>query len=128
MRFAVWGLAFKAGTDDMRDAPSIVVVNRLLELGANIQASDPIASETAREHFRDRITYTDMYGALNECDALIILTEWPAYLEPDFALIKERLKEPVVFDGRNIYRRHVIERQGFTYYGIGTNAVGGDEL
>ena len=128
MRFAVWGLAFKAGTDDMRDAPSIVVVNRLLELGATVQASDPIASETAREHFQDRITYTDMYGALNECDALIILTEWPAYLEPDFALIKERLKKPVVFDGRNIYRRHVIERQGFTYYGIGTNAIGGDEL
>ncbi|MBI3396185.1 MAG: UDP-glucose 6-dehydrogenase, partial [Spirochaetia bacterium] len=118
-RFAAWGLAFKPGTDDMRDAPSIDVILRLLDLGAEVHAHDPVAFETARVHFADRITYGDMYPILLGSDALLVLTEWPAYQEPDFERMKTLLAKPVIFDGRNIYRPSLMESLGFHYTGIG---------
>ncbi len=120
--FAAWGLAFKPGTDDMREAPSITILKHLVSKGAKIQASDPVAEETARVVFGDSIEYTDMYSALNNADALLLLTEWPMYAEPDFDRIKDALKEPLVFDGRNLYERSAMHKIGMQYYGIGTNA------
>lgn len=127
-KFAVWGLAFKAGTDDMRDAPSINIIKELLKAGATIQAHDPVASdETAPEIFGDSIEYIDMYEALDGADALLVLTEWTQYREPNFDYIKSRLKKSIIFDGRNIYhRKHVLE-QGFQYIGIGTNHPAGED-
>ena len=119
--FAVWGLAFKPGTDDMREAPSITILQHLVKHGAKIQASDPVAEETARVVFGDSIEYTDMYSALKGADALLLLTEWPMYAEPDFDRVKAELKEPLLFDGRNVHERSSMERLGIQYYGIGTN-------
>ncbi len=118
--FAVWGLAFKPKTDDMREAPSITIINALLEKGAKIQAYDPKAIESAKFHFKDKITYAkNAYDALDTADALLLLTEWNEFRRPDFKIIKNKLKTPLIFDGRNIYdRKHLIE-DGFTYYGIG---------
>ncbi len=121
--FAVWGLAFKPGTDDMREAPSITILQHLTKHGAKIQATDPVAEETSKVIFGDSITYApDMYSALEGADALLLLTEWPMYQEPDFDRIKQALKEPLLFDGRNIHDREQLIKLGFTYYGIGTNA------
>lgn len=120
--FAAWGLAFKPGTDDMREAPSITILKYLVEKGAKIQASDPVAEETARVVFGDSIQYTDMYSALKGADALLLLTEWPMYAEPDFDRIKSELKEPLLFDGRNVHEREAMQKIGIQYYGIGTNA------
>ncbi|MCB1306641.1 MAG: UDP-glucose/GDP-mannose dehydrogenase family protein [Leptospiraceae bacterium] len=118
--FAVWGLAFKAGTDDMRDAPSIAIVKALLAEGVRIKASDPVAKETAQVEFGDSIEYTEMYDALNDADALLVLTEWPMYLEPDFDSMRAKLKQPLIFDGRNIYNRAAMDRLNFQYYSIGS--------
>lgn len=127
--FAVWGLAFKAGTDDMRDAPSIPIINTLLKEGAIIKAHDPVASKTASEYFSDRIEYHENhYTPLKGADALLIFTEWPVYRESDFSTIKEYLKTPVIFDGRNIYNQKLLEKQGFQCYGIGTNSVENDSI
>ena len=120
--FAAWGLAFKPGTDDMREAPSITILKHLVAHGAKIQASDPVAEETARVVFGDSITYTDMYSALKDADALLLLTEWPMYAEPDFDRMKSLLKTPIMFDGRNVHEREAMQKIGFEYYGIGTNA------
>lgn len=118
--FAVWGLSFKPRTDDMREAPSIVIINRLLEAGAKIQASDPVALEVAKGIFGDRISYSKRnYDALPGADALLVVTEWNEFRFPDFEQIKEMLAAPVVFDGRNLYNREKLEGLGFTYYGIG---------
>ena len=118
--FAVWGLSFKPRTDDMREAPSITVINRLLDAGAKVQASDPVAMHVARETFGDRITYhSKNYEALAGADGLLLLTEWNEFRYPDFDLMKSTLNNPVVFDGRNIYGRKKLEDLGFTYYGIG---------
>ena len=121
-KFAVWGLAFKPNTDDMREAPAIVVIENLLKDGATVTAFDPEAMEESREHYLgDRITYApSAMEALEGADALILITEWNKFRRPDFEKIKESLKNPVVFDGRNIYSRKVLERLGFTYYAIGT--------
>ncbi|MCB1316877.1 MAG: UDP-glucose/GDP-mannose dehydrogenase family protein, partial [Leptospiraceae bacterium] len=118
--FAVWGLAFKAGTDDMRDAPSIAIVKALQADGVRIKASDPVAKETAQVEFGDSIEYTEMYDALNGADALLVLTEWPMYLEPDFDSMRAKLKQPLIFDGRNIYNRAAMDRLDFQYYSIGS--------
>jgi UDPglucose 6-dehydrogenase len=118
--FAVWGLAFKPRTDDMRDAPSIVVVEALLEAGATIQAHDPEAMDEAKKLFGDRIGYyKHNYDALKGADALIILTEWNEFRRPNFDAIKQRLKQPVIFDGRNIYDPADLKKLGFAYFGIG---------
>jgi UDPglucose 6-dehydrogenase len=117
---ALWGLAFKPRTDDMREAPAITIVNRLLELGAAVRAYDPEAADTARRLFGNRIALCEKsYDALNGADALAIVTEWNEFREPDFKRIKQLLKTPVVFDGRNIYSPEQMRALGFTYVSIG---------
>ena len=120
MTFAVWGLAFKPRTDDMRDAPAIVVIEALLQSGARIQAFDPEAMAEAKKVFADRIVYAPRnYDALPGASALLVLTEWNEFRRPDFQRIKELLKEPVIFDGRNIYDSRDLKELGFDYYSIG---------
>jgi UDPglucose 6-dehydrogenase len=122
LTFAIWGLAFKPRTDDMRDAPSITVIESLLAAGARVQAFDPEAMEEARKIFGDRIQYTHRnYDALHGAAALLILTEWNEFRRPDFARIKGLLKQPVIFDGRNIYDPGDVRKLGFIYYSIGRN-------
>jgi UDPglucose 6-dehydrogenase len=120
-RFAVWGLAFKPNTDDMREAPSVVVIEALLAAGATVSACDPEAMGEARKHhLGDRIEYVEKpMDALKGADGLILITEWNEFRRPDFEAMKRELKTPVVFDGRNIYSRKTLEGLGFTYYGIG---------
>jgi UDPglucose 6-dehydrogenase len=117
---ALWGLAFKPRTDDMREAPAISITNRLLELGAGVRAYDPEAADTARRLFGDRIALCEKsYDALTGADALAVVTEWNEFREPDFKRIKQLLKTPVVFDGRNIYSPGHMRALGFTYFSIG---------
>ncbi len=117
---AVWGLSFKPRTDDMREAPSVVIVNNLLRAGAAVRAHDPVAQEEARKIFRKRIDIMENgYDALRGADALAVVTEWNEFRTPDFKKIKKLLKKPVVFDGRNIYNQDELRKIGFTYYGIG---------
>ena len=117
---AIWGLAFKPETDDMREAPSVVVINELLERGAKVVAHDPVARETAYAVLGDRIDYVDNnYDALEGADALIIVTEWAQYRNPAFDQIKAQLKQPVIFDGRNLYRPERMREQGIMHYSIG---------
>src|SRR5262245_12940780 len=123
-RFAVWGLAFKPRTDDMREAPSITIVEGLLGRGAEIAAHDPAALAEARKHFGDRVTYHRVnYDALRDADALLIVTEWNEFRRPDFPRMKRLLKRAVIFDGRNLYEPEVMRAQGFTYHPIGRAAV-----
>lgn len=118
--FAVWGLSFKPQTDDMREAPSIVTIDRLLQSGAKICAYDPEAAREARKIFQDRIAYAgDNYAALRGADALLLLTEWNVFRNPDFGRMKRLLKEPVIFDGRNQYSPSEMKTLGFRYFGIG---------
>jgi len=120
-RLAVWGLSFKPNTDDMREAPAVVVIEGLLAAGAKVTAYDPEAmDECKRRHLGDRIDYADVpMAALDGADALVLVTEWNEFRRPDFEAVKSALKNPVIFDGRNIYPRPTLERLGFTYYGIG---------
>ena len=118
--FAVWGLAFKPKTDDMREAPAITIINELLNRGAKIQAYDPKAMESAKYHFQNRIIYSKTsYEALKNADALLLLTEWNEFRRPDMDKIKELLKTPVIFDGRNQYNVERITQRGFEYICIG---------
>ncbi len=117
---AIWGLAFKAETDDMRESPSIPLVEGLLAAGARVQAHDPKAMETAREVFGDRIMYAnDPYSAAHGADALTIVTEWLVYRNPDFARLKGLLRRPLLVDGRNLYDPARLQDLGFEYHGIG---------
>ena len=117
----MWGLAFKPQTDDMREAPAIVLIDKLLDAGAKVRASDPEAIHNAEQIFGDRVQFIKKnYEALEGADALVLVTEWSLYRRPDFDHIKENLKEPVIFDGRNIYDDKKMRRLGFHYYGIGT--------
>ena len=119
--FAIWGLAFKPNTDDMREAPAVVIIEELLKAGATVTACDPEAiDECKRHHLGDRIRYSETpMEALDGADALLLVTEWNEFRRPDFDEVKARLKSPVIFDGRNIYRRKTIEEHGFKYFGIG---------
>ena len=117
---ALWGLAFKPRTDDMREAPAIAIVNRLLELGASVRAYDPEARDTAKRLFGDRIAICEKsYEAVQDADALAVVTEWNEFREPDFKRIKRLLKAPVIFDGRNLYSPGHMRALGFTYFSIG---------
>jgi UDPglucose 6-dehydrogenase len=117
---ALWGLAFKPKTDDMREAPAIAIVQALLDKGAKVQAFDPEAVRVARSIFGTKITYsTKSYDALRGADALAIVTEWHEFREPDFARMRKLMRTPVVFDGRNIYQPQQMKAHGFTYYSIG---------
>jgi UDPglucose 6-dehydrogenase len=119
-RIAVWGLSFKPRTDDMREAPSVDVINGLIAAGANVQAYDPEAETIARRIFGNRIVYAGTsYDALPGADALAVVTEWNEFREPDFGRMRKLMREPTVFDGRNIYDPHQMKAQGFTYYSIG---------
>lgn len=123
-KFAVWGLSFKPQTDDMREAPAIIIINELLKAGAKVSVSDPEALNEAKKIFGDAIEYqSDNYATLNKADALLILTEWSEYREPDFTRIKQALQKPVIFDGRNIYSVKAMQELGFTYYSIGRRKV-----
>lgn len=118
--FAVWGLSFKPKTDDMREAPSIPLIESLLERGAKVRACDPEAVHEAKKIFGDKITYhLNRYECLEGASALIVVTEWAEFQNPDFDKIKSILVEPVVFDGRNIYLTHRIWKKDFAYYPIG---------
>jgi len=120
LTFAIWGLAFKPRTDDMRDAPAITVIESLVGVGARVQAFDPEAMEEARKMFGDRIQYTHRnYDALHGASALLILTEWNEFRRPDFDRVKKLMMHPVIFDGRNIYDPADLRKLGFTYYSIG---------
>lgn len=122
--FAIWGLAFKPNTDDMRAAPSLVTVRGLLERGATVVAHDPVAMGEARRIFGDAIVYCDTnYDALKGSDALIIHTEWHPYRHPDFARMRSLLREAVVFDGRNLYAPDAMSDLGFEYYSVGRRPV-----
>jgi UDPglucose 6-dehydrogenase len=122
--FGIWGLSFKPRTDDMREAPSIVIVNGLLEAGASLQAYDPQAMKEAQRIFGDKITMvSDEYEAAKSTDALIIITEWNEFREPDFDLIRKTMKSPLIFDGRNIYDAKKMAAQGFGYFSLGRNDV-----
>ena len=120
MTFAVWGLSFKPKTDDMREAPSIVIINQLLALGAQVKAFDPVAMEEAHKDLGDTITYTkDEYEALVDADALLLVTEWPEFRVPNFTVVNKLLKNKIIFDGRNVYDQDEMKELGYTYYGIG---------
>ena len=119
---AVWGLSFKPRTDDMREAPSVVIIDRLLELGATVRAHDPVAIKEAKKIFGDRIDYsTNHYDILQGADALAIVTEWSEYRNPDFDKLRSYLKNPLIFDGRNLYEPHRMKDAGFSYFPIGRN-------
>ena len=118
--FALWGLSFKPKTDDMREAPSLVIIEKLLNAGADVVAYDPVAMHEAQRILGDKISYcTDMYDALNNADALLIVTEWPEFRVPDFDEIEKRLKSKTLFDGRNIFDAGEMKKMGYDYYCIG---------
>ncbi len=120
--FALWGLAFKPGTDDMREASSRVLMEGLWARGATVTAFDPAAMKETRHIYGDRtdLCYADnAKNALQDADALIIVTEWKAFKSPDFGIIKARLKQPIIFDGRNLFEPADMKKQGFEYFGIG---------
>ncbi len=120
--FAVWGLAFKPNTDDMREAPARVLLDQLWQAGANVRAFDPEALREAAHIFGERADLTlcdDPFAALDGADALVIMTEWKMFWSPDFERMRNMLKSAVVFDGRNIYDPKAVEAAGLAYYGIG---------
>jgi UDPglucose 6-dehydrogenase len=122
--FALWGLAFKPQTDDMRDAPSLTLIEDLLEAGATVCAHDPAAMDEARSKLGDRIAYAETnYDALAGADALIVVTDWNEYRHPDFARVKESLKRPVIVDGRNLYDPEKMRQLRLSYYSMGRATV-----
>jgi len=126
--FAMWGLAFKPKTDDMREAPAVSMIDSLIAKGAKVNAHDPEALNEAGELLRDRLDnglalFEKRYDALEQADALIVMTEWNTFREPDFFLIKETLMSPAIFDGRNIYQPERIKKMGIDYFSIGRPAV-----
>ena len=126
--FALWGLSFKPDTDDLREAPALIVIEALLAAGAAVRAHDPEAIENARRHFGgrhgDRLTFHDHnYDVLEDADALVIVTEWRQYRVPDFDRMKALLREPVIFDGRNLFDPVRMARQGFDYFSVGRPPV-----
>ncbi len=125
--FALWGLSFKPKTDDTREAPALVICEELLNLGARVQAFDPEGMKSFRERIGEQkgmLYVATNYDALNGADALIVCTEWNEFRRPNFDRIKNLLKKPVIFDGRNIYDRNAMQSLGFTYYSVGRQTVG----
>ncbi len=123
-KFAMWGLAFKPKTDDMREAPSLVLIDLLLKEGAEIIAYDPVAIEEGKRIIGDKITYAkDEYDALIDADALILVTEWPEFRIPNFRVMEKLLKNKIIFDGRNIYDPEEMIEHGYSYYSIGRKEI-----
>jgi UDPglucose 6-dehydrogenase len=122
--FGVWGLSFKPRTDDMREAPAVTLIEALLAAGATVQAHDPVSIDVARRIFGERIVYCDApYDVLRDADALLIVTEWGEFKQPDFARMRGLLRQPVIFDGRNLYELATMRQLGFTYYAVGRPPV-----
>jgi UDPglucose 6-dehydrogenase len=120
LRCAVWGLSFKPNTDDMREAPSIELIEGLLGKGASVTAHDPVAADASKRFFGDRIHRTQTpYQALEGADALFVVTEWNEFRHPDFERMKSLMRQPIIFDGRNVYDPARMKTRGFTYFGIG---------
>jgi len=121
---AIWGLSFKPQTDDMREAPSLVIINKLLDAGAKVKAYDPVAMKEASHTLGDSITYADdQYEALIDADCLMLVTEWPEFKFPNFKIVRKLLNQPVIFDGRNIYDVSEMKRNDFTYFCIGIDTT-----
>jgi UDPglucose 6-dehydrogenase len=121
---ALWGLSFKPQTDDMREAPSLVIIKKLIEAGAKVNAYDPVAMKEAQRILGDSITYSDeQYGALVDADCLVLVTEWPEFKFPNFSVVKKLMSKPVVFDGRNIYEIAEMKRIGFDYFCVGVDTT-----
>jgi UDPglucose 6-dehydrogenase len=119
-RVAVWGLAFKPNTDDMREAPALTVIDDLLTAGATVVAHDPVAMEEGKRRLGDRIAFAaNSYDALRDSDALAVITDWNEYRHPDFARMKSALRRPIVVDGRNLYSPEKMSALGFQYHSIG---------
>lgn len=117
---AVWGLAFKPETDDMREAPSLILIDKIINAGGNVKVYDPIAITECKRRIGDKVTYgTDMYDATLDADALLLVTEWREFRFPNFAVLGKVMKEKVIIDGRNIYDRNELDQHEFTYYKIG---------
>ena len=127
MQFGIWGLSFKPGTDDMRESASIYIVKELIRLGASVKVYDPKAMDNAKNHYFcefENIAYcNDKYEALSNSDALILLTEWPEFRSPDFKILKNKLNNPILFDGRNQFNVNIMKKLGFEYYQIGKNKI-----
>ncbi len=124
LHFAMWGLSFKPNTDDLRESPALALINLLLAEGANVSVYDPQAMENTRKLFSDKITYgKDQYEILNQADALILTTEWSIFRKPEFDTMKNLLKNPVIFDGRNLYDLNEMKDFGFEYYSIGRKQI-----
>jgi UDPglucose 6-dehydrogenase len=121
---AVWGLSFKPRTDDIREAPSLVLIRSLLEAGAKVRVHDPVALENVRKEIGDTVEYCiHHYDACEGADAIAIVTEWNEFRNPDFDYIKIKMKSPVIFDGRNLYDRQKMAARGFIYSGVGLSAL-----
>jgi UDPglucose 6-dehydrogenase len=121
-KIALWGLSFKPQTDDMREAPSLVLIRKFLGDGAKVTAYDPVAMHEAKRILGDKISYAnDQYSALDGADCLVLVTEWAEFKFPDFNVIRKLLKQPAVFDGRNIYDSALMKKEGFDYYCIGVD-------
>jgi UDPglucose 6-dehydrogenase len=119
-KFAVWGLAFKPKTDDLRQAPALTLIEELLADGGSVVAHDPVANEHARKIFGDRVEFvSNPYAAVEGADALFLVTEWNEFRQPDFARIKSSMREAVLIDGRNIWNPKRMTDLGFRYYGVG---------
>jgi UDPglucose 6-dehydrogenase len=123
-KIALWGLAFKPNTDDIREAPALYLIEELLKAGASVAAFDPEAMKNVREVVGDKITFTEnQYDALINCDALIIATEWSEFRTPDFDKMTERMKSKVIFDGRNVFDLSQMKELGFYYESIGRKTI-----
>ena len=123
-KIAIWGLAFKPNTDDIREAPALYIIDKLLENGAVIRVYDPEAMENVKSKYNDKISFAEnMYDALNDADALCIVTEWSVFRTPDFQTIKSELKSPVIFDGRNLFSLDQMQEEGFYYESIGRSTI-----
>ena len=124
---AIWGLSFKPRTDDIREAPSLVLIDHLLNAGANVRVHDPVAIDNVRKIYGDKLIYCeDRYDTLDAADALAIVTEWAEFRTPDFTYMKSRMKEAVIFDGRNLYDPERMQSLGFFYSGIGVHNTGNE--
>lgn len=122
--FALWGLSFKPHTDDMREAPSLVIIKKLLDAGAKVKAYDPVAVEECKRIIGDSIEYSkDQYEALIDADAMLLITEWPEFRFPNMNVAKKLLKNPLIFDGRNVYEVEEMQSYGFEYFCIGINTI-----
>jgi UDPglucose 6-dehydrogenase len=122
--FAIWGLAFKPETDDIREAPALYMIDELLKHGAKINVFDPEAMPNVKRKYEEKLEYAShMYDATLDADALIICTEWSIFRTPNFSKLKDNMKDPMIFDGRNLYDTNEIENEGFNYVSIGRKTV-----